>query len=247
MKRAKLLFLALAAAGLAVLGNGWLAARFVALEPGWARPAAALVRVEGGKSAGNLLYVVVRSRPATLIDLVRSAFDPLVEVRPRPEGALHLAGWREYDQAMRERMRESRAVAAAVALRSLDDRTGPWAPGQESAQGAPIAVDFAENGVAGGSAGLMIALEIYAQLVPAAFPAGRLIAGTGELLADGTVLAVDGVAQKIAASIAAGADVFLIPRANLDEALWAEGKIKLIPVDTFEQAVAAVRRLRGED
>ncbi|MFS8572559.1 MAG: hypothetical protein LOD85_05975, partial [Clostridia bacterium] len=101
-----------------------------------------------------------------------------------------------------------------------------------------------EAAVVGSSAGLMMALEVYAQFTPAGVPARRRIAGTGQLDAGGAVHPVGGVSQKIAASAAAGADVFLIPRGNLDD-VKNGGSLLIIPVDTFEDALAALRRLEA--
>ena len=228
--------------------NAWLAMSFVTISPGWARPAGALVRVEGAESAGNLLYAVVRTRPANLLDVAHSLANSLVEVRRAEKHRAWVGGWEEYSRAMRDEMQKSRAVAALVALRALGYLPEPGAVPAGVEREPPFAnIDFPEGEVAGGSAGLMMALELYAQLAPGIFSTRWVIAGTGELDADGTVHPVDGVPQKIAASLAAGAEVFLIPRTNLDEAQGLSGKIKLIPVDTFEQAVAALIRLGLED
>lgn len=247
MKRRRRLAAASLAALLFLLGNAWLAARYVIVEPGWARPAAALVHVPGAGSAGNLLYVVVVTRPANVIDAVRSLFDPLVEVRPAPPALRAGVGWNEYSREMSALMRQSRVVAAAVALRALGYRVVLEPAPDGTGLLAPVAVAFGDGEVAGGSAGLIMALEVYAQLRPETFPRGRLIAGTGELGVDGRVHPVDGIVQKLAASIEAGAEVFLIPRENLIDVRLDSGAIHLIPVDTFEQAVAALERLGAEE
>jgi PDZ domain-containing protein len=46
---------------------------------------------------------------------------------------------------------------------------------------------------------------------------GKHIAGTGTIDAAGTVGAIGGIAQKMAGARAAGATVFLAPKANCDE------------------------------
>ena len=135
----------------------------------------------------------------------------------------------------------------AVALRGLGYRVDPVALVSESAHDLPVAIDFGDTNVAGDSAGLMIALEVYSQLSPGGFATDRLIAGTGSLQADGTVHPVDGIAQKIDASRATGAKVFLLPRANLEDARASSSTLRLLPVDTFEQALAALQRLSAEE
>ena len=239
--------LALASFLILVAVQGWLAMRYITLEPGWARPASTLVRVEGRKSAGNLLYVAVVTRRSNLVDLVRSWFDPLVEVRPaRFEHNVGL-DWGEYELLMRTMMEESRAVAAAVALRGLEYRIDLDALVAQSLQDLPVDIDFRDTGVLGDSAGLMIALEVYSQLSPGAIAKDRLIAGTGVLHADGTVHPVDGIAQKIHTSSVAGARVFLLPRANFEDTRAVASGLRLIPVDTFEQALTALQRISAEE
>jgi len=245
MGRRSTVFWSLLAAGGILLGaNQWLAARYVTVEPGWVRPAASLVRVQGRQSRENLLYAVVRLRPAGVVDAVRAAFDPLVELIPAPGGSLNGPGWEEYGRQLEQDMDESRAVAVAVALRALGRRAGEEGLRVGEALLEPPGVDAGEAAVVGASAGLMMALEVYAQLHPAGVPARRRIAGTGQLDAGGAVHPVGGVSQKIAASAAAGADVFLIPRGNLDD-VKNGGSLLIIPVDTFEDALAALRRLEA--
>lgn len=239
-------WLACVSAALLLLAGAqlWLHAKYVTLAPGWARPASTLVQVRGARGGENLLYVVVAARRANLIDYVRSWFDAAIEVRPKEDQLAGEQGWTEYARRMQEMMDESQAVAAAVALRSLDYRVDldAFAHG-----GGPVPLDFRERGIVGASAGLMMALELFVQLTGEEWVARRLIAGTGVLRADGTVHPVDGVRQKIATSLAAGAEVFLIPRENLDEARGMASDIRLVPVETFEEAVAALRRLSAED
>lgn len=246
MKGRRWATLGLAALAVMTLAQGWLFLRYVTISPGRASPAASLVRVEGKESPGNLLYVVVVTRRANLIDWVRSWFDPLVEVRPAPGGVLGSGDWREYAEAMESLMERSRAVAATVALRGLAGERGEAYPGAGPGDWS-AAIDFDEGGVLGDSAGLMMALELYFQLRSEGPGPDLLIAGTGTLEPDGTIRPVDGIAQKIHASRAAGAKVFLLPRANLADVDERATGMRLIPVDTFEQALAALQRLYAQE
>lgn len=226
--------------------QGWLFLRFVTISPGGASPASSLVRVRGRESPGNLLYVAVVTRRANLVDLVRSWFDPLVEVRPAQRASLGGGDWRQYARAMTSLMEQSRAVAATVALRGIAGDRGEPYPAAAFGQW-PVAIDFDEGSVLGDSAGLMMALELYYQLRADGPGTDLLIAGTGTLEPDGTIRPVDGIAQKIHASRAAGARVFLLPRANLADVDEAAAGMRLIPVDTFEQALAALQRLSAQE
>ncbi|WP_088104987.1 SepM family pheromone-processing serine protease [Halalkalibacter urbisdiaboli] len=108
-----------------------------------------------------------------------------------------------------------------------------------------VEIDTSEIG--GPSAGLMFALEIYNQLVEKDITKGYEIAGTGTINEQGEVGRIGGAAQKVIAADKAGADYFLAPNekgaptSNYQEALEAakdtNSTIKVIPIDTFEEAL----------
>jgi PDZ domain-containing protein len=102
-----------------------------------------------------------------------------------------------------------------------------------------VPVRFSLRGVEGSSGGLMFALAIYAELTSER-RASSPVAGTGTLAPDGTVGAIEGTQQKVIAAERAGARTFLVPRKNYAEIANERG-IKVIPVDTFAAALAAVR------
>ena len=103
-----------------------------------------------------------------------------------------------------------------------------------------VPVRFAIEDVSGSSGGLMFALDIYAALDPAHVRGGRAIAGTGTLSFDGTVGAIEGTYQKLLAAKRAGATVFICPRENYDDVRDVRD-MRIVPVHTFAQAVAALR------
>jgi PDZ domain-containing protein len=103
----------------------------------------------------------------------------------------------------------------------------------------PVPVRFALDNIAGSSGGLMFALQIYATLHRMPRAAGA-VAGTGTLAFDGTVGAIEGTEQKLIAAKRAGARVFLVPRANFSD-IAAERGIRIVPVDSFREALAALR------
>jgi PDZ domain-containing protein len=115
----------------------------------------------------------------------------------------------------------------------------------------PVKIKTDEIG--GPSAGLMFSLEIYNQLTKDDLTKGYQIAGTGTISADGTVGPIGGIEQKIVAADKAGAEIFLAPNehgaknSNYRDALKAardiRTKMKIIPVDTFDEAVAYLKKL----
>ncbi|HXF74043.1 MAG TPA: S16 family serine protease [Actinomycetota bacterium] len=105
----------------------------------------------------------------------------------------------------------------------------------------PFAVRMASGPIGGPSAGLAWALGLYDLLTPGELGGGRVVAATGTIDLEGNVGGVGGIAEKARAAARAGADLFLVPRADLAEARTAgvEG-VRLVPVSTFDEAVAAL-------
>lgn len=105
----------------------------------------------------------------------------------------------------------------------------------------PVKVGFAVREVAGPSAGLMFALEVLDQVDKSRdLTGGRAIAGTGAIWPSGRVGPVGGVRQKVAAARRAGAQVFLVPSSEADEARRAAGPMRVLPVSTLDDAVRAL-------
>ena len=105
----------------------------------------------------------------------------------------------------------------------------------------PFPVEFDSGRIGGPSAGLMIALTVYDLVDEGDLTRGRVVAGTGTIDATGTVGPVGGVAQKVAAAVEAGAEVFVVPGAEATEAeRAAEGKLRVVPVATLREAIAAL-------
>lgn len=80
-------------------------------------------------------------------------------------------------------------------------------------------VEIQAGEIGGPSAGLMFALQTLDVLTEGDLTAGLRVAGTGTIAADGKVGAIGGVAHKIVAADRAGADVFLVPEQNEQEAI----------------------------
>ncbi|WP_376767980.1 SepM family pheromone-processing serine protease [Neobacillus endophyticus] len=107
--------------------------------------------------------------------------------------------------------------------------------------------------IGGPSAGLMFTLEIYNQLTKNDLTKGYQIAGTGTMDVDGTVGPIGGIEQKIVAADKAGAEIFFAPnekgaknsnyRAAVKTARDIHTKMKIIPVDTFDDALKYLEKL----
>jgi PDZ domain-containing protein len=115
----------------------------------------------------------------------------------------------------------------------------------------PVSINSEKIG--GPSAGLMFSLEIYNQLVPEDLTKGYKIAGTGTINLNGEVGPIGGISQKVIAAHKAGAQIFFAPNergakhSNYKEALKTAKEIgtdmKIVPVDTFDDALRYLRQL----
>ncbi|WP_137295354.1 YlbL family protein [Nocardioides dongxiaopingii] len=83
--------------------------------------------------------------------------------------------------------------------------------------------------IGGPSAGLIFSLAIFDTLTEGSLTGGRTVAGTGEIFPDGSVGAIGGIQQKIAGARDEGAELFLVPIENCDDALGADpGDMRLM-------------------
>ena len=107
----------------------------------------------------------------------------------------------------------------------------------------PIDVEIDLGGVGGPSAGLAFALDIVEEL-RGGVDRGLNVAATGELELDGSVVSIGGVKQKVIGARRSGADVFLAPAGdNAIEARRHAGDLRVIPVESFRQALRALATL----
>jgi PDZ domain-containing protein len=115
--------------------------------------------------------------------------------------------------------------------------------GQEADIRLPLDVNIDLGKVGGPSAGLPFALEVLQELGNDV-DRGYRVAATGELELDGTVGPVGGLKQKTLGVRAADADVFLVPAGeNAQVARRYAGTLRVIPVESFQQALRALRTL----
>lgn len=112
----------------------------------------------------------------------------------------------------------------------------------------PFEINIDSGRVVGPSAGLAYALELLDLLTPGELTGGSNVAATGELLADGRVGPIGGIAQKTVTVRRSGAKVFLVPKENEAEArAHAGSKLQIRGVSTFDEALKALGALDGSN
>lgn len=185
---------------------------------------------EGLPAEGNLevrdVLISVGDRP------IGSAQDVVEAVEAAPVG--------EPLEFVVERDSETRTVAVTPTMVDGNKRVGiSPGPGYDFPFDVSVAVD---PDIGGPSAGLFFALSIYDTLTPGSLTGGEVVAGTGTLDTEGKVGPIGGIAQKIAAARDAGAELFLVPPANCDEALGAKaGDMRLVRTETLHSAVESLQ------
>jgi PDZ domain-containing protein len=109
-----------------------------------------------------------------------------------------------------------------------------------------VNVSIATNGIGGPSAGLAFTLGTIDALTTRDITGGHRVAATGQIEINGTVDDVGGVKQKTIAVEAEHCQYFIVPRVEYQTAeSEAHGKLKVIPVDDLDQALAFLRSIGG--
>ncbi|MBU5595383.1 PDZ domain-containing protein [Amphibacillus sp. MSJ-3] len=108
-------------------------------------------------------------------------------------------------------------------------------------------VEFSSGDIGGPSAGLILTLEIYDQLIDDDLTKGLDIAGTGEIDYEGNVYRIGGVDKKVIAADREGCDIFFVPfehgsedsnyqvAKETAEAIGSD--MEIVPVDSFQDAL----------
>ena len=159
---------------------------------------------------------------------------------------------------------ESRQVA--ITLGSIPEIPGRPAVGISYQQDQQIETErevvFQSDEIGGPSAGLMFTLEIMNQLVEEDLTKGYRIAGTGEILQDGTVGRIGGVDLKVIAAADENVDFMFAPDDELSDELLASNPdletnyqtairtaeeknldIEIVPVKTIQDALDYLEKL----
>jgi Lon protease-like protein len=174
-------------------------------------------------------YWLTAGRPPIVAEVVRSWFGGGPAVRDLHDGPV----------AQRPTVVEP--AAAAVGLRLA----GHPSANVHAAIGVPFAgsmpVSWFRHLSLGRSHGLMVALVSYVDSSGEDLARGRAIAGTGGINGDGTVRPIAGLRAKATAARRVGADVLLFPAGQeADLAGFDAGSMRLVPVTTISEAVAAL-------
>ena len=117
--------------------------------------------------------------------------------------------------------------------------------------------------IGGPSAGLMFTLEILDQLLDEDLTRGYAIAGTGEMLVDGSVGRIGGIDYKVIAADRDGMEIFFAPDDEISEEIKAkhpelesnyatavktakeiDTKMKIVPVKTVDDAIDYLKQLQ---
>jgi len=105
----------------------------------------------------------------------------------------------------------------------------------------PFEIDIKTGNVGGPSAGLMMALNVYNNLIPEDLTNSMIVAGTGTIEIDGSVGPVGGIKQKVIAAKRAGAELILVPVANFEEAkIFETEETAIVAVDSFSEALSVI-------
>lgn len=146
--------------------------------------------------------------------------------------------------------RDGEQLSQTITTTAAED-DGRALVGFTPAEGFDLPVDITigiDERIGGPSAGMIFALAIYDTMTPGELLEGEHIAGTGEITPEGEVGPIGGIAQKIAAASAEGAELFLAPIDNCGEASGAHNRdMRVVPIETLDDAIAAVEGFTAGD
>lgn len=142
--------------------------------------------------------------------------------------------------------KDAKAKTGTVTLGRADDGRTQGFMGLVPADMADAGfdIDILLTDVGGPSAGLIFSLAIVDRLTEQDLTDGQLVAGTGEISADGTVGPIGGIGFKLLAAQEDGAKIFLVPAHNCTEAVADQPDgLQLVKVGTLSDAVSALRMI----
>lgn len=154
--------------------------------------------------------------------------------------------------------RDENVLTEEVTLKEFKETKGKVGLGIELVTDRAVKVDpevmFSSGKIGGPSAGLMFALEIYDQLTETDITKGLQIIGTGTLDYEGNVGRIGGIDKKVIAADQAGGDIFFAPfEDGAEDSNYTIAKktaediksdMKVVPVDTFEEALTFLKDLK---
>jgi PDZ domain-containing protein len=139
-------------------------------------------------------------------------------------------------------------VRHVVTIRTASDGQGHAVIGVFVAQPLklPIDVRIDTSNIGGPSAGLAMTLSILDELTPGNLTGGKRVAVTGEIEFNGAVGEVGGVEQKAIAARHRGAQLFIVPMAEVADARKRAGSMPVVGVRNLDDALRALRAAGGD-
>lgn len=140
-------------------------------------------------------------------------------------------------------------VQVTVGARPNDAEKGYLGVTPTEAPVGPLEVEFNLSEVGGPSAGLMFTLALIDKLTPGELNGGKFVAGTGTIDPEGKVGPIGGIQYKMIAAKEAGAETFLVPAANCNEARQrTPDGLRLVRVETLTGAIESLDSINvGKD
>lgn len=147
---------------------------------------------------------------------------------------------KSFDSSLTEaRLPEALGVTGLTELRSLE-------PGDSRNR-----LKIAAGEIGGPSAGLVFALHALDLLTPGDLSGGHRIAATGTITVDGKVGAIGGIKQKVVIASSEGAQLFLVPAANFEEAQAKVSSLgsqmKVVRVGTLQEAMDSIEMFNNKN
>ena len=166
--------------------------------------------------------------------------------------------------------RDDELLTKKVTLQEIPNSEGKIGLGVVFSESKSITTDPHVNidigSIGGPSAGLMFTLEILNQLLDEDITKGYSIAGTGEMLENGSVGRIGGVEKKVVAAHKAGMEIFFAPddevteeklkqnpdfKSNYEAAIETAKKIgttmEIVPVKTIDDALDFLQKLQPKN
>ncbi|MFQ6396433.1 PDZ domain-containing protein [Nocardia sp. KC 131] len=137
---------------------------------------------------------------------------------------------------------------ANITLAARPDDAAKGYLGLTPTEGArpPMQVAFNLADIGGPSAGLMFSLALIDKLSPGELDGGKFIAGTGTIDQDGKVGPIGGIQFKMMAARDAGAETFLVPAANCNEAKQRiPDGLRLVKIENLNGAVQSLNDINA--
>ena len=185
------------------------------------------------------------------------------------ERILNMLNQEQYDIELVVK-RDDKLLTKTVTLTEIPNSKGKVGLGIVFSESKSITTEPHVNidigSIGGPSAGLMFTLEILNQLVDEDITKGYMVAGTGEMLENGSVGRIGGVEKKVVAAHKAGMEIFFAPddeitdeklkqnpnlKSNYEAASETAKKIgttmKIVPVKTVDDALDYLQQLQPKN